>query len=165
MLPIPWPLVRRLWPVAAGAVLLAAILWGIHSYGNKREAAGRAAVQALWQADTAKRDETDRLAREQAAADIARALANNVKVTEDANQALRAIAADRDSLADRLRAYQNGLRALSARQATDQRGLDVAAGIASRAAEADRLYDAYDHACRNDAVRFKALQDELRPQL
>lgn len=162
---MPWAFLLKHWRIGLGAALLAGLLWGIYSYGNKRESAGRAAVEALWKADTVAREKATDEAIAKAEADKAAALANNVKVTEDANQALRAIAADRDSLAERLRAYQNSLRSLSARQATDQRGLDVAAGIASRAAEADRLYDEYDTACRNDAVRFKALQDELRPQL
>jgi len=155
----------RYWKLALGAALLAALLWGVHSYGVRRYKAGEAARQALWEADAHARDKATADAIAAVQERERQAVAHNVEVIRDANEKLVAIAADRESLAGRVRDYENSLRRLSAGQATSQLGADVGAGIAARAAAVDAAYDAYDRACQRDAVRFGALQDQIRGQL
>jgi hypothetical protein len=164
--PLPWKLIAR---IAVPVLVLLVAWWQLVSFGNRREAeglkAGKAEVQALWDADKAAwlavndKLKADNLARELAAQ------SNNAKVIEHANAELAAIAADRDSLSGLLREAENRVRRLASGQATDRLGLAVASGIASRAAEIDRLRDEYDRACRRDAVRMQALQEQVRGQM
>ena len=155
---VPWRLVGL-------AVLLACLVYAIGAYGDKRAAKEHAKVQALWDQDRAAYKAASDKAVTDALLQKTVILSNNAKVIEDANAQLVAIAADRDSLAVRVRDYQDSLRASAAREATGDRGLDVAARIARGAAELDAAYDAYDKSCQRDAVRFRALQDEIRPQI
>ena len=122
-------------------------------------------MEALWQADVEARDLAAATAI--AAMDSARtaALLNNQEILRETNEKLAAVASDRDSLADRVRRAADEVRSLAAAAATSQRGADVAAGIAARQAALDAAYDAYDRACQRDAVRFDALQREIKAQL
>jgi hypothetical protein len=159
---LPWKLIGA----GVGALAVALIVWrAIDSYGERRELDGRAAVQQLW--------DDDRLAWEavnaqQVADNQAReaaAMENNARVIRDANDQLAAIAADRDGLVGLLHQARDQVRRHAAAQATGQRGIDALTGIAARAAEVDRRLADYDSACRRDAVRFSALQDEIRGQI
>jgi hypothetical protein len=171
---MPW--LTLLWKfryAVAGLALAAAAWWALNAYGQRRfdagEAEGRAAITEDWMADTKRRNEVDAAIRAESAARIEAARITNQEVLADANAQLIAIAGDRDSLARRLRDYENRLRTESARAATSQLGTDVAARIARASEEARRSiewrWDAYDKSCQSDAVRFRALQDEIRPQL
>lgn len=171
---MPWlTLLWRFRYVIAGLALAAVVWWQVTAYGARErkagEAAGRSAVEVLWQADTAARDAADAKIAADTAARLEAARVTNQEVLADANSQLIAIAADRDSLARRMSDSQNRIRALAASAATSQLGTDVAAGIARAAEEARRSieerYDAYDKSCQRDAVRFSALQEQLRPQL
>lgn len=149
----------------AGAVIAAGVL----GYGHSRYKAGKAAEHALWAADTAARDKAAAEAiAAQKAAELA-AQAHNQEIQTDANTKLAAIAADRDNLSGMLRRADDRIRSLAAAKATGDLGISVATGIATRAEEARRAietqYDVYDRACQRDAVRFQALQDQIRPQL
>jgi hypothetical protein len=149
----------------AVAALIGGLLWYRASLIADGRRQGEAKVTAMWRADTAARQAaTDKAVAEARAAEEA-AKANNTEVMRDANEKLVAIAADRDSLDGLLRAAEDRVRRLAAAQATGQRGIDVATGIAARAAEIDRLRDEYDKACRRDAVRFEGLQREVAKQL
>ncbi len=52
MLPV-LPFLLRNWRLAAGAALLAGLLWALPSYGQRRSEAGAASVQAQWDAEKA----------------------------------------------------------------------------------------------------------------
>jgi hypothetical protein len=148
--------------VGVAVLVLGAVAWYSHHQGYET---GKAKIQAKWDDDRAKvRDAADKQAAK-ALADEEAARAHNDEVIRGKDAQIAAIAADNQSLSGIVRDYQNRLRSSAMSQATGQRGLDVAAGIASRSAEADRLYDEYDKACRRDAVRFSALQDQIRGQL
>lgn len=155
---IPWRLVGL-------AVLLALVVCAIGKYGDHRADREHAKVRALWDIDRAgwlaenERIKADNAAREKAAT------ANNIEVMQDANIQLVAIAADRDSLAGRVREYQDRIRRLAAAEATDHAVAAQFAGVASSQREVDEAFDQYDAACRRDAVRFSALQAEVRQQL
>jgi biopolymer transport protein ExbB/TolQ len=155
----------RFWKPLAGAAVLALIAWQIHAYGERREQDGRAAVQALWDADTKARDEaTAKAIAAQAAAAEAQRKANE-EIERDYEAKLAGVAADRDGVERMLREARDQVRRLAASAATGERGIDALAGIAARAAEVDRRLVEYDAACRADAVRLQALQDQIRPQL
>lgn len=159
---MPLTLLLRFWKPLAGAIVLVGILWAVHHHGHN---AGKATVQAAWDKDLAARKEADaRVVQAQAQLESANRARNEV-IEREYKDKLAAIAADRDSIAGRVRDYENRLRSIAAARATDQRGLDAIAGIAARQREMDQAFDAYDRACRRDAVRFKALQDEIRPLL
>lgn len=155
----------RFWKPLAGAAVLALIAWQIHAYGERREQEGRDAVQALWAADTLARDKaaSDAIAAARAAQEAQRK--QNEVIESEYQARLASIAADRDSVERMLREARDQVRSLAAAEATGQRGLDALAGIAARAAEVDRRLVEYDAACRADAVRLQALQDQIRPQL
>jgi DNA anti-recombination protein RmuC len=154
---------------AAGLALVSGVLWFSHVRYKAGEAAGTAKVTEQWQADTKARDAADAAIRAQNAAAVEAARQTNQEALADANTQLQAIAADRDSLARRMSDTANRVRTLASAAATSQLGTDVAAGIARRAEEAYRgieeRWDAYDKSCQRDAVRFSALQDQIRPQL
>lgn len=167
---IPWALLkvlpwRKIGYVAAGVAMVAGALWYRHSLIASGDAAGAARVQALWDADTTAR----KAAVDKAIAAVATrenaARAANMEIMEYANTQLVAIAADRDSLSGLLRSAEDRVRRLASSEATDHTLADVAARVAARQREIDALYDAYDRACRRDAVRLDALQREIRPQL
>lgn len=159
---MPLTLLLRFWKPLTGAIVLAGILWAVHHHGYN---AGRDRIQAAWDKDRAARKEADAMVVQAQAKFEAANKARNEVIEREYQSKLAAIAADRDSISGRVREYESRLRSISAAQATGQRGLDVAAGIAARQREMDQAFDAYDRACRNDAVRFKALQDEIRPLL
>lgn len=150
----------------AGAILaiiaISVLAYRLHHAGVK---AGRAEIQAKWDADTAHRDKVsaEAIAKEAAKAEAARK--RNDEVMRNVNAQLLAIAADRDSLGRMYLQASGEVRRLAASQATDKLGLVVTTGIAARSAALEEAFDAYDRACQRDAVRFKALQDEIRPQL
>lgn len=155
----------RFWKPLAGAGLLALIAWQIHAYGERREQDGRAAVQALWEADSAARQSaTDKAIAAAAAAQEAQRQHNEV-IEREYQEQLAGIAADRDGVYRLLQQARGEVRRLAASEATGQRGLDALAGIAARAAEVDRRLADYDAACQRDAVRLEALQRQVRPQL
>jgi hypothetical protein len=158
-------ILKRFWKPIAGAAILALIAWQIHSYGDRREQEGRAAVQALWDADVQARDEaTAKAIAAHAAAEEAQRKQNEV-IESEYQARLASIAADRDSVERMLREARDQVRSLAAAEATGQRGLDALAGIARRAAEVDRRLADYDAACRRDATRLDALQRQIRPQM
>lgn len=159
------PLLLKYWRYIAGAALLAAFVLAIHRYGTVRYKAGKAAVTLQWQADTSARNLATAEAIANAKSRETAAIANNTEVLRDYNQKLVEIAADNTSLAGRVRDYQNRLRNAAAGQATDQLGIAVASGIASRAAELDAAYDRYDKACQRDATKLDKLIAEVKPQL
>jgi len=162
LIPLPYKL-------GAIALLVLAAAWWLHSYGSKcraeGEASGEARITLQWQADTAARDKAtaDAIAAAQKRAENAKK--HNDEVLTDANAKLAAIDADRTSLSGLLHHANDQIHRLTAGQASDRLGLDVLTGIAARTAEVDRRYDEYDRACQRDAVRFGALQDQLREQL
>lgn len=159
---MPLTLLLRFWKPLAGAIVLVGVLWAVHHHGYS---SGKERIQSAWDKDRAARKEADASAVQAQAQLEAANRARNEVIESEYQSKLAAIAADRDSIAGRVREFESRLRSLSAAQATSQRGLDVAAGIAARQRELDQAFNAYDRACRNDAVRFKALQDEVRPLL
>lgn len=159
---VPWKL------VGAGVVVLL-LWWQVYAYAERkaerRADARESEIRELWRVDTLKRDKAtaDAIAIEVARAEAQRL--ENAKELEDAHKQLAAIAADRDSVDSLLRRARDQVRALAASAATGERGLDALTGIAARAEALDRRLADYDAACQRDAVRFEALQNQLRPQL
>lgn len=172
-MPLPLPVIgkllwryRRAIGIALAVLgLIAGFLLYRHSLIERGREEGKAEVQVLWDADTIARDKATADAIAKAEADKAAAIANNAKELEDAYTKLDAVAADRDNVDGLLKRARDQVRALAASQATGQRGIDAFAGIAARAAEVDRRLADYDQSCQRDAIRFQALQDQIRPQL
>jgi hypothetical protein len=171
MIPLPLVLsfVRRYWKYAAGALVMALIWLAWHRHGVTQYNAGIAAEKSLWAKDRANRMAVDnQIIADQKAKDAA-TQARNEEIDRGKDEKLAALAADRDNLGRMLFDARDRLRTLAASQATGERGLAVASGIASRAAEAESAlreqWNRYDYACRRDAVRFQALQDQIGPQL
>lgn len=158
-------LLLKYWKYAAGAALIAVVWWQIHSYGDRRYDAGKAHVQVKCDKDSAARQTATEKAIADAKAGEAAAKANNVEVMEDANKKLVAIAADRDSLARLYRSAQGRVCPVAPAESPSDPESLIAAGVAARTREIDAALEAYDGACRRDAVRFEALQAEIRPQL
>jgi hypothetical protein len=166
MLLLGW--LRRHWQVVAvlaGVALLTVLfLHALNSFGDRREAEGRAAVTAQWQADTAARDavnaaeiERQRVERE------ARRVAND-KVLEDYNAKLIAAAGERDNYFRMLQRARGEVRGLAAGQAT---GALIAstAGEASIAGRIDRAVAGVIVEARNNADQLDALIAVIQPQV
>jgi len=136
-----------------------------HSLIKMGREQGRAQVQALWDQDKAAWLATNAKIEADALAKVEAAKAQNAEVLRNANESLVSIAGERDSVERLLQSARDQVRSLVSAQATSQRGIDVATRIAASAAEVDRRLADYDSACRRDAVRFQALQDQIRGQL
>lgn len=157
---------RRLLVYGIAVLLVLSLFFAYrHSLIKMGRDEGRAEVQALWQKDKAAWIATNEKIEADAKAQIEATRAKNVEVLKNANEQLLAIAADRDSLSGMLRDASDRIRRLASSAATSQRGADVAAGIAARQREIDEAYDAYDKACRRDAVRFQKLQQQIGQQM
>ena len=152
----------RYWKHLAAALVVVLVLGYTHHKGYE---AGKAVVTAEWAEDMANRNKVDQKLALENAEKLAAAEARNEAIKNAKDKELASIAADRVSLAGRVRDYEDRLRALSSAQATDKLGLAVIAGIAERQKELDRRYDEYDKACQRDAVRFSALQEEVKGQM
>ena len=157
--------VFKYWRFGAAILTVGILLWYRHSVYENGRKAGEASITADWKADTARRDKVDSDIREAERLRQASIASANQESLSNVNKQLIAIASDRDSLSRMYLQTRDQVRSLSSSQATSQLGVDVAAGIASRAAELEKAFDAYDAACQRDAVRFAGLQAELRPQL
>lgn len=148
--------------IAALAVVFV-IAGAVVSYGRARYNEGVAHVRAQWSADTKARDaETARVAQEYAARTAA-TVARNDEVLNGYQDEISRIAADRDSVARRLREYKIRERSLSA--AADKPGAVGAGAEPKGEAAADGALDAYDSACRRDAAQLDALIRQVRGQL
>jgi hypothetical protein len=160
--PLPWKLIAR---IAVPVLVLLVAWWSIRSYADRVADAREGEIRALWEADTAARDKVAADAIAKAAAREIAALERNRDIEADYIAKLAAADAGRDDTLRLLQRARDQVRAIAASEATGQRGLDALAGIAARAAEVDRRLADYDRACRADAVRLQALQDQIRPQL
>jgi len=157
--------VLKYWRFGVAILMAGILLWYRHSVYENGRKVGEASIMAEWKADTARRDKVDSDAREAERLRLASIASANQESLSNVNKQLIAIASDRDSLSRMYLQARDQVRSLSSSQATSQLGVDVAAGIASRASELEKAFDAYDAACQRDAVRFAGLQAELRPQL
>lgn len=164
-LKLAWTFRRQIGYVLAALVLITAFLWYRHSLIQTGMEQGREQIRALWKADTAARDKaaSDAIQSAREREEAARK-ANEARLA-DANSQLVTIAGERDSVERLLQSARGQIRGLAASQASGERGIDVLTGIAARAAEVDRRLADYDRACRADAVRFSALQEQIRGQL
>lgn len=175
MLPIPMPPLRYLGAGAAAIGLVLAIGWAIHSYGNDREADGRSAVQAQWDAAKARQLEDLRAVEkverttEQAGQAIVEKEAQDAR--NEAPAAARA-AADLRSARQRVQQLADQLAAASAAacpaaqpasgsEATPAPGLVLADLYRGADAEAAELAEAFDEA-RRRGLRCERISDELR---
>lgn len=164
-LKLAWAFRRQIGYVLAAVALVAGLLWYRHSLIAMGDAQGSSRVQALWDADTAKRDKADADAVEADRKRKQDAQDHNDQVEKQHADDLAAISADRDGLVRLLRRADDQVRALTAGKATDQLGIAVARQIASRAEETYRLLGNYDAACRADSAQLNALIAEIKPQL
>jgi hypothetical protein len=161
-----FPLLTKLpWKAIGVAALVLLLTWRALAWVEGERDEREAEIRVLWEADTAARDKVSAEAIAKAEADKAIQLALNAQELEHAKEKLAAASADRDAVAGLLNRARDQVRRLAANEATGQRGADVFAGIAARAAEVDQRLADYDAACRRDAIRLQALQDQLRPQL
>jgi hypothetical protein len=133
---VSWALLRRYWKVAAGAALLAALLWALHSYGQRRYEAGKDYVQAQWDADELLENQkaAAQLASNQAA-EAAAATLNEEQVRESKQKAAAALA-DRDRIYRLLVQARDSARGGSAETAGRGAGASGASPD-GRTAEAD----------------------------
>lgn len=140
-----------------------ALIVGLHVYGEHRYEAGKAEVTAKWKADIAARDKASAVQAEQVRIQTAAVAANNVKVEHDYQVQIAAIAADRDSLARRLRDYDQ----VHSSPVPEAAGDPIAAPASAQPAGAspvDAAFDAYDKSCQSDAAQLNALIAELEAQ-
>lgn len=138
MFPIPMPPLRYLAAGAAALGLVLAAWWALDSYGDGREDEGRAAVQALWDADRAAHEAAATKAAaeyrqlEYQLADIKQeaAHAREVERTES-DRAFAAVRADRDRLRESFEAYASGrgLAAPDSLAACRERATDIAGAL------------------------------------
>jgi|GEM_PF-2598188 len=90
-------LVKRALPALAAVCVALMVGLAVHTYGNRREAAGAAGIQQKWNLDVAQRDRAEAL--RQAAVARAEALNAQQNRTLAARQAAITLEATRDSLA------------------------------------------------------------------
>jgi hypothetical protein len=159
---MPWKLIGR---IAVPVLVLLVAWWSIRSYADRVADAREAEIRALWESDTAARDKAAADAIAESAAREKVALERNRDIEADYLAKLAAADAGRDDTLRLLQRARDQVSALAGREATGQRGLDALTGVAARAAEVDRRLVEYDAACRRDAVRFGALQEQVRGQL
>jgi hypothetical protein len=165
-------LARRLpWRLICAVAVVGLVWWQVVAYGDRREAAGRAAVKELWVADEMREqavaDAATNAARLQDAADAAR----NQEVADAHAKDLAAATADRDryrGLLQRARAAASAVRTGETPSAGDV----APAGEAGSAAETGSLADRIDAAiadalveARQNAAQLDALVAVVRPQM
>lgn len=160
----------KYWRYAAGAALLAGLLWGLHSYGQKRFEAGAASVQARWDADEAEEkrvaDEATAQARMQDAADAAR----NEVIISDYEAKVAAAESERDRT---LRLLQRARTTTDTIRASQVAGLTEALGASEegrdeairRAAELDGAIADLRKEAGQNADQLDALIAEVKPQM
>lgn len=157
------PLLWRYRKILGAVLVVVAVAYAVIDYGRDKYDEGRAAVQAKWDADSAARNtEIERIIGEQRANDAA-TKARNEEIIHVYQEQISRIAADRDSLARRLRDNEVRSRALS--EAEYQRGVADAAAQSGGPRNVDEALDAYDRACRSDAAQLEALIRQIRGQL
>lgn len=157
-----WALLRRVpWQVWAVLAIAALIAW----HGHTRYGEGVADERASWEKVVAQQNaKADREAREKEAAQRK----HNIEVRRQYEADLSTILADRNSLAQRLRRAQAaGTRCPVPEAAGGSGAADAGpeSGGQAEAPRSDSALDAYDQACRLDAVQLNRLIEQLRPQL
>lgn len=159
-------ILKLVWRYRTALVIALAVIGfacAFYGYGREQRKAGAAEVQAKWNADKAARNaETDRALRS-IAARVAETKARNEEVINGYQKQISNIAADRDSIAGRLRDNEVRLRALS--EAANQPRADGSPAQPESPRSVDEALDAYDRACRSDAAQLEALIRQLRGQL
>lgn len=175
MFPIPLPPLRYLAAGAAALGLVLAIGFAVHSYGNGREADGRSAVQAQWDAAKARQLEDLRAAEkvERTTEQAGQAIVN--KEAQDAHNEAPAVAhaaADLRSARERVQQRADQLAAASAAacpasqpasgsEATPAPGLVLADLYRGADAEAVELAGAFDEA-RRRGLRCERVYDDVK---
>lgn len=166
MIPLPalFPLVGRFafkhWRILAAVAAVGAVWWQVDSYGDRREAAGKSAVQALWDADTAMRDAAAAAAIAAAEAAKVAAQARNVEIENDYLSKLAAADAGRDDLERLLQRARGEVRSITSREATSLT-IAHAAGEARRLEELRRLDDRIAAATADLRVEAQKNADQL----
>lgn len=161
---VPWRLVG-LAAIAAGA------LWALHSYGERRYDAGKAHVQAKWDADEAEEkrvaDEATRKAELEDAADEAR----NAEILAQYNARVAAADRERDRVSRLLRQARAAADSLRAGQGSGVGGAAEASETGSLA-ELRRLDERVREAtaalrveAQQNADQLDAVLAELVPQM
>lgn len=151
--------------IGAALAVLGLLLWVRHAIYQDGYDDGSKHVQTQFDAYRGKIIRLTAERKAENAATLAATEARNEAIAHGYQQALNAIAADRDSLARRLRNSQ--ARSCSPILPTPENitGAADASTIPPSEAEFDRLYDEYDRQCRADAAQLDALIMELSPQL
>ena len=164
---LPW----RLIGYAAAAIAIAWFVWAkIDAYGDRREKAGEARIQARWDADEA---EETRLANAQALSNQlaeAAAAARNAQLEAQHRAEVAAALADRDRVAGLLGEARRAARARTAAQGPDlpgaaPAGQDPGPGQADAEAELDQDLADVIAESRANASQLNALIGELVPQM
>jgi hypothetical protein len=143
-------------------LLLAGAFWW---HGHERYQAGVAAERSGWEAVVAEANAKADQERQELEAAARR---NNDEVRSRYETDLARIAADRDSLARRLR---NAPVPAACPEPAESAGGSAAAGAGpeprgeSRTAAIDAALDVYDRSCQADAAQLNALIEQIRPQL
>jgi hypothetical protein len=146
------------------ALYLTYMLWHHHVFEL-----GQLKERAAWVIRWDERDKADAKAvadeLERQKLESARQEKLNAQITQTYRQQLLAIAGDRDSLARRVREYQDRYAALSGamQQAKGEPGANGAGAVPSGPQTIDRLSDDLDAACRADAAQLDALRAEVAP--
>lgn len=164
-------ILKRFWPVLAGAVLLFAVVHSIHRYGDGREADGRSAVQAKWDAANkvaeAKAAQVDQERKLKDAQDDAR----NQEIAREHEQELAAIATDRDRLARLLHnaaapaSGGSGAAQIADQPTATETGKAPSVGSSDGPTELERAIADTVEEARANASQLNALIGEALPQM
>jgi hypothetical protein len=155
--------------LGAAAIVIAFLAYQWHAHNaaieSKADAAGYARGHA--ELETYRGQlmvETNRRLAENAV-QAATVKATNEASIHELQTTLSDIAANRDSLAERLHHYQGRTSCTAVPQATDQPGTADSTGSTPSIQTPDGLLDAFRDACFRDSARFGILQQQVKTQL
>jgi hypothetical protein len=170
-LKLAWAFRRQIGYVLAAVALVAGFLWYRHNLIAMGDAQGSSRVQALWDADTAKRDKATQDAIDAAQKREQDAIKHNAEVENDYLSKLDAIERSRDQYVGLLQRARDQVRASASHEATS---LTIAAQ-ASEAGRAERIKRSLERVERATerivpestatADQLDALIAEIKPQL
>lgn len=149
-----FPLLGKLpWRLIGVGVLLAGLAGGYLWHRHSLIASGRAQVQALWDADTARRDAATAEAKADLAEDTTDAVVIGVEEDHGLEEKLAAAVADRDGTFRLLQRARSEVRACASGRATD--------AIIAADASAQERADAVDRAVAGVVTEHRMNADQL----
>lgn len=160
-------LARMLWKPALGLGVVALIWWQLYAFGERREAAGKAQVQAEWDAaDLLAKQVADKATHARELADAADA-ARNLEIENAHAKELAAATADTARLSRLLHAARSASSGHPATQVAGESGTPAPSpqGGSGEADALDRAIADVIAESRSNASQLDSLIAELKPQM